>query len=421
MAVGVLSVSAVVLTVFLVRSRRRAGSLSTELVSAHGVVERLELHHQKLLVETHYLAAVRIPALATRLAHPHVPVPGPRHADFAGTEIEAAHTAVLDQLTRMIFAERERVDEGAQSVMRGATTLIQASSRQIREAIVDMQNRYDLPELTADFLALDSLNERNLRRIQATGVLCGATSGLTHEVSHLGDVIAGARSRVLGFDRVQVSSELREPLAVVARAVEPLAMIVTELLANALQNSRADLEVQVVLRRSGRGANIIVNDAGVGMSPDERASAARMMSCQTPVLLTELGDPPMSGFATIGRLVREHGFSVSVDDPSPYGGVHAVVLIPVDLLTLLDEQEHPMSANAPLPPGSFSVSADTDVAAAGPGGVILPRRRRSQPSQRSPAPALTPVASATPEEARTRWGSVQSGTVSGRAAASDKR
>lgn len=416
---GVLAVSAVALTVCLMRSRRRAGFLRAELASAHDVAERLRGYQQGLVAETQYLVSVRIPALATHLAHQHVSVPGPRSPDSAGTDIEAAHTAVLDQLTRMVFAERRRVDEGAQAVMRRATTDIQARSRQMRALIEAMQNQHDEPEMADDLFKLDSLNERNLRRVQGTGVLCGAESGLTHESSHLGDIVVGARSRVLGFDRVKVTSELREPLAVVARAVEPLAIIVTELLANALQTSRADLEVQVVLRRSGTGANVIINDAGVGMSPDERASAARMMSRQTPVLLTELGDPPMSGFATIGRLMRKHEISVSVADPSPYGGVHAVVFIPAVLLTVLDEQEHPMSASAPLPPKPPSSSADAEVAAAVPGGMNLPRRRRRQPSTLSPTPALTSVASATPDEARSRWGAVQSGTASGRAAAAD--
>ncbi|MFD6335646.1 ATP-binding protein [Streptomyces niveus] len=416
-AVGVLALSAVVLVVCLARSRRRGDSLRRELVSARELAERRELHHQRLMGETQYLAAVRIPALATRLAHPHVSVPGLHHAEFAGTEVEVTHTAVLDQLTTMISAERERVDEGAQAVMRSATTFIQAGSNQIREAIENMQNRYDLPGLSPDLRAVDAINERNLRRIQGTGVLCGATAGLTRQISHLGDVIVAAQSRVPGYDRVRVSSELREPLAMVAHAVEPLAIIVTELLANALETSRADLDVHVVLRKAGAGANVIINDAGRGLDADAKPYVARMLSRKTPVLLTELGDPPRAGFATIGRVVEEHGFSVSVDDPSPYGGVHAVVLIPPRLLTLLNEEEHPMSASAPLPLGALSQSADAEAQADGHSEMTLPRRQRRRPSTESPAPAEEAASTQTPQEVRLRWGAVQSGTISGRAAA----
>ncbi|MBB1252514.1 sensor histidine kinase [Streptomyces sp. OF3] len=301
----------------------------------------------ELLAETRHLVEERMPRLVTHLAHQHVAVPGLKHPALAGQEVDRLHRAALERLSAAVVAERDRVDQAAQAVMRGATTVIQAQSYRLQSRIERMQHRYDNADLAADLLELDLLNEQNLRRVQAAGVLCGATPGLTRSDSHLGDVVVGAQSRVPGYHRVQVTSQLDMPVAVVARAVEPIAVTVSELLANAVHHSHGTLSVDVSLHQAESGACVVIDDAGVGMHRDEIEFATRMLSGQHPLLLSELGDPPRSGFATIGRLVRQHGFSVSVDKPAPYGGVRAVVFIPGHLLTVLDQETRPMSAMAP--------------------------------------------------------------------------
>lgn len=315
--------------------------------AAHQETARINSGRTALLEETQHLVSTRMPALVTHLSHQHVPVPGLKHQPFSGTEVEQLHRSVLEQLSKAVAEERERVDESAQAVMRGATTVIQAQSYQLQSKVEAMQHRYDSPDLAEDLLELDLLNEQNLRRIQATGVLCGATPGLTRLDSHLGDVVVGAQSRVRGYRRVHVTSQLTDPVGVVARAVEPIAITVSELLANAVHHSHGTLAVDVSLHQVESGACVVIDDAGVGMHADEIEFAQRMLSGRDALRLSELGDPPRSGFATIGRLVRQHGFSVSVDKPAAYGGVRAVVLIPGNLLTLLDEDQRPMSAMTP--------------------------------------------------------------------------
>ncbi|MBU7597586.1 sensor histidine kinase [Streptomyces sp. P38-E01] len=362
---------ALCVVLLLIGSRRKNAALRTDRDNARAAHQallserdtalherdaaRTEAHHinsgrTALLEETQHLISERMPALLTHLAHQHVSVPGLKNQPFAGTEVESLHASALEQLKKAVASERERVDEAAQSVMRGATTVVQAQSYQLQSKIESMQHRYDTPDLAQDLLELDLLNEQNLRRIQATGVLCGASPGLTRVDSHLGDVVVGAQSRVRGYHRVQVTSQLDAPVAVVARAVEPVAITVSELLANAVHHSHGTLAVDVSLHQAESGAVIVVDDAGVGMHADELEFAARMLAGRDELRLSELGDPPRSGFATIGRLVRQYGFTVSVDKPAPYGGVRAVVLIPGHLLTLLNETERPMSAMAPQAP-----------------------------------------------------------------------
>ncbi|WP_405895185.1 sensor histidine kinase (plasmid) [Streptomyces sp. NBC_01527] len=364
--------------------------------------------------------STRLPALITHLAHRHVSVPGLLHSGFGGTEIDQAHRDVLDHLAHAVTAERHRVDEAAQTVMRGATTVIQALSHQMRSKIDEMQHRYDDPGLAQHLLGLDHLNEQNLRHIQGTGVLCGAWPGLTHADSHLGDIVAGAQSRIRGYHRVQVTSQMEAPVAVVARAVEPIAITVAELLANALHHTHGTLAIDVSLHQAESGACVVIDDAGVGMHSDETEFASRLLSGQRTILLTELGDPPRTGFAKISRLMRQYGFSVSIDKSSPYGGVRAVVFIPGNLLTLLDEHTHPMSAMAPLPRPTSPTRTGTlptgDAGGTGGTGEGLPRRRRRDAQPAGHLPAARPDQAPTPEETQATWSAFQAGTASGRAA-----
>ncbi|MFD7921368.1 ATP-binding protein [Streptomyces sp. NPDC059740] len=441
---------------FQVRARRSAAALRAEKDAATAQAARGESYRAAVDSETRHLASTRLPALVKHLAHQHVTVPDLLNATLRSTEVERAHREVMDHLAGAVTAERERVDESAQAVMRGATTVIQAQSYQVQSKIVEMQERYEDPDVAADLLALDELNEQNLRRIQSTGVLCGAWPGLTRSDSHLGDIAVGAQARVRGHQRVRVSSRLTAPVAVVARAVEPVAVVLAELLANAVHHSHGSLSVDVSLHQAESGACIIVDDAGVGMHPEEVEFAQRVMAGDRAGLLTELGDPPRTGFATIGRLTRQYGFSVSVDKPAPYGGVRAVVFIPAHLLTLLDEEEFPVSAMAPLshsvrptgapglqdltrphqpavPPQTAGPRAGGHTAAAAapetnapqpatPAASVddLPRRRRRSPQ---PAQAATPSPAKpdrTPEDFAATWRAFQAGTASGRAAATEE-
>jgi signal transduction histidine kinase len=410
---------AVVLALLLVRSRQELSrsqlhseATETELESASRYAADLAARLQAVESELRHLVNARIPELATSLAHSNVPVPGPLGTATLSPELDRSIDAVLSQVREEVTKERKRVDAAAQATMRGASTTIQALLYQLQTLLQRMQEKYEDPLVAEDLLAADFLNEQALRRIQSTAVVCGAWPGLTRDNSHLADVVVGASSRLSGYERIQVSNLLRDPVGVIARAVEPVAVTLTELMANALHYSHPELPVVVTLQQGNRGVSVIIDDAGVGMTAEELARAKRLMSGDEAILITELGDPPRNGFAAIGQLVRQYGFASHVE-PSPYGGVRAVVHIPGEpLLTLLDEAEHPMSAMAPTPPygtpvlpgyapadfrspvtspgvgaGASSgvgqgVSSGSDAGAssggAGTGAADLPRRRRRQ-------------------------------------------
>ncbi|MBC3840026.1 sensor histidine kinase [Streptacidiphilus sp. 4-A2] len=447
-------------------ARLEAGAAHSAHEQVQGELASAQARFQLLAQENRHLASVRIPALVQRLTHHHIQVPGPSHPGFAESEQVADHEAVLTAIARALADARRQVDAAAAAVMRGATSSLQALGYRQQSLVSSLQLKVDDPYLAGELFALDRLNEQSLRRIQATGVLCGAWPGLNREDSHLPDILAGAQGRVEDSRRITLTNQLNRPGGRVGRVVEPLAVVVAELMANAVYYSQGTLPVRVTCTRAAHGVCVVVDDAGIGMHEDDIAFAERMMHPEYESRLSELGDPPRAGFATIGRLAREYGFSVSVRGASQYGGVHAVVLIPTQLLVLMDESR-PMSAvappptravepahsaaagwfpgqEAPAPPPRCRSGGVTGTGPPTPWRPHRPRRPRAAPPPgqgttprppaptRCPAPTHGPCRSRRPLPGRSRpprtrrahpgqtasaWSAVQSGTDQGREAA----
>lgn len=449
LAVGGLAagtLSAFVLGGGLLRARRERTrqqdeirSLRSELDATRGDLDRAAA---AFAAEIEHLALKRLPAEATRSTHPHVRVPGPLGPAGAGTD------AVLDALRQAVAAERKRVDAAARAGMRGTTREIQAALYRLQDVLRGLQQRYDDPELAQTLYALDHENEQSLRRAQVAAVVCGAWVGLAREESHLVDAVTGGQARLVGYHRVQVLHHLEPGTGLVSHAVEPVAIIVAELLDNALRHSSPDTSVVVGLERAHHGVTVTIDDAGVGMAPDERETAQRMVAGSEPILLSELGDPPRMGLAAIGQLTRQFDLSVDLSGPSPYGGVRAVLLIKNHLLCSIDPVLVPPSAGAApstRQPAGHEARPDRErpdeglrqhpavsqgpaaapAPAAAPGvppadGDLLPQRRRHSPLQgaqavrRAPAPRI-PARS--PEESAAALGALQSATNAARQAA----
>ncbi|UYQ62751.1 ATP-binding protein [Streptomyces peucetius] len=446
----------------LLRARRERDRRHAEIETLRGHLDasRDELARAcaAFASEIEHLAAKRMPAEATRSAHPHVQVPEPLGPAGAGTD------AVLEALRTAIAQERKRVDAAARAGMRGTTREIQAALYRLQDVLHGLQQRYDDPDLAQTLYALDHENEQSLRRAQVAAVVCGAWVGLAREESHLVDAVTGGQARLVGYHRVQVHHHLEPGTALVSHAVEPVAIIVAELLDNALRHSSPDTAVVVNLERVHHGVTVTVDDAGVGMAPDERADAQRMVAGTDPILLSELGDPPRMGLAAIGQLTRQFDLSVDLSAPSPYGGVRAVLLVKNHLLSRIDpvlqppaasaapstrrdgaqeqgpqpdqvhqgreqqEEEEPVR-EAPRPPAPHEPAPSRPAPAPAPSGRrheeapaadgdgdALPQRRRRVPRSQTDTPApKSPTR--TPEESAAALGALQSATNAAREAA----
>ncbi|MEV7602336.1 ATP-binding protein [Kitasatospora sp. NPDC089797] len=377
-----------------------AGEANSRAEEAEDRLGAADRRAAALLAEIRHLAQERVSATAVRLTHANAPLVGPLDAQTVGPEGVRALQSVLDAATAALADERERVDAAARAAMRGATSRIQTLLYQIQSLVQQLQDDNDDPRL----LEVDFRNEVALRRIQTVAVLCEAWPGLARTDSPLAEVVVGALSRVPGYARIKVANHLREQrLAVVARAAEPIAIAIAELLANATAYSHPETDVPVTVQQGGRGALVIVDDSGIGMDEDQLRRARRLLAGPSDVLLTELGNPPKTGFAVVGKLARQYGFTCHIE-PSPYGGMRTILRIPAALVTVVDDEQQ-LSVLTPLPLRAGSGPAQAPAVAAVPpmrdadeqdGPVLADRHNQPGPH---PAPAIHVVPDPVPDPA----------------------
>ncbi|MEK8146457.1 ATP-binding protein [Streptomyces sp. M10(2022)] len=148
------------------------------------------------------------------------------------------------------------------------------------------------------------------------------------------------------------------------------------MLANATEYSPPRTGVPVTVRTVQRGAVIEVDDGGLGLDEFRLAEAREIVSGRTLLGVGDVGEIPQTGFAVVGRFAHRHGLSVDLG-PSPYGGVRAVILVPLELLKTL----------AP---------------AAAPGGRVLPTPASAPPAPPAPSPRRPPPSCPSRSRARSR-------------------
>jgi len=390
---------AVALTPVAVRQSRRIRELRAQLSDARsGSLARD--------AELARLAGVTLPA-AVQAVSDQQPVPDlpPVPAELAGTQF-ARHLHDLRTLVVHALTDAEgRTAQMTQTTLLSVARTLQALANKQQMAVTDMLRKHDSPEVLGDLQVVDHATAQILRRAQAVTVMCGSYPGRQHNATPLSDVVRGAVSRILDFQRVKVFHDEGDR-AVVGRVVEGLVLALAELLENATRYSHPDTKVLVQFERAHNGLSVVVDDKGVGLQPGERERATRLLSGEGPVSITRLGDPPKFGFAVIGLLSARYGFEVSVTK-SPYSGVRAVAFLPSALLTDSTPTQPVATAGPDVPRPGAAVSGPAAVPAGTTGETTaggLPKRRRyaveaplgQQPAARSapPAPGHSPRQSA---------------------------
>ncbi|MBG0818425.1 ATP-binding protein [Planomonospora sp. ID82291] len=347
--------------------------------------------------ETRHLVETRLPALAESLIQPSVPVPGLLHPHLESSTFGRSVQAAMGLLEHHVRAALGRADQAARATLAATMRGMQSLAGEQRHAISAMQRRYDHPDILSDLLGIDHMNAQLGRRAQAIAVLCGAWPGQQRGDVPLENVVRGATSRIRDYPRVRTTA--RPDLALLGRVVEPVVLAVAELLDNAARHSPPTTGVEVSVYPVHTGAVIMIDDGGIGMHEHEHRHATEILSGAQPVDVTRLGDPPKIGFAAIGALAHRYGFQVSVDSPSPYGGVRAVILLPTELLA------HPSVPEVPtLPPPTPAPAA-----LAAPAAGLYPQRRRraADPALQQAQPPAAAAPPRSPQQAAAVAGAFQ--------------
>ncbi|MEV0750211.1 ATP-binding protein [Streptomyces sp. NPDC050273] len=326
-------------------------------------------------------------------------------------DLESNVTELRSGYDEVVRQAKEEAEEATNTVLKSAMRTLQGLAAEQQRAISGLQKKYGDSAVLRDMLDIDHMNSQFNRRAQSIAVLCGGWLGRQREAASVYDVIRGAQGRIRHYERIEIAS--RVDFAVTSRAVEPIALTVAELLDNAASYSEPSTMVEVEVRTVPRGICIVIDDAGVGMSEEERTNATGLLSSGSAVSVSDLGNPPAFGFAVIGALCARFGFTVAIDSTSPYGGVRAVVMVPKELLTEMPEPKTPTTTQEVNAAAASRASAP----AATEGG--LPRRRNKRgmalvPDGGRSSDEAPPARSA---EARVAaMGAFQRGTLSGRGA-----
>lgn len=288
---------------------------------------------------------------------------------------------------------RADAESSTKAVLKSAMGTLQSLAEEQQLLLDGLLKKYgDDTEVLADLMSVDHTGSQFSRRAKGISVLCGGWLGRREGAATVYDVARSAQGRIKDFDRVGIHAQVS--VSVSSKAVEPLAVVLAELLDNATTYSAPGTPVEVNIQAVPTGVCFIVDDAGLGMDQETKDRAAALLSADGPVDITGLGDPPHFGFAVCGMLAARYGFAVSVGSVSPYGGVRAVIRVPESLLSAdgpapaepvreAEGQEAAPQRLAPVPVGPSHVVGTTS-------GGLPKRRRRQGPIAVVPPPEATP-------------------------------
>ncbi|MFD6994207.1 ATP-binding protein [Streptomyces sp. NPDC059943] len=381
--------------------------------------------------EVEFLVTKRLPAAFSRTE-----IPRPHYSD---DELGAGVAEWFDRLLTAVTEEADDREESQRLSLVELASRVQTSAHRIQATVTGLADRYpgdtDLLETT---MLVDHAATQQARHAQSLKVLCGEWPGQQWQRPlALVDVVRAASGRIVAFKRVEVSGD--PDVGVTPSVVEPLIHLMAELLANATEYSPPKTGVPVTVRTVQRGAVIEVDDGGLGLDEYRLAEAREIVSGRRLLGVGDVGEIPQTGLAVVGRFAERHGFQVDLG-PSPYGGVRAVVLVPVDVLETLAPagtpagrvlpatqpvpevpapapRTEPEAAPAPVEPPAVAAPDRTSAPAAAPAipapaadpdaprtGRRLPQRRSRREDFAPRAGAVTPAPSAvtppgSPEEA----------------------
>ncbi|MCU1642004.1 MAG: ATP-binding protein [Nocardia sp.] len=345
-------------------------------------------------------------------------------ADQGKREIEAEARLAIANAEQAVRAEMQTVRDAAQGASRDVTgaavrsfgTSVVSLGADVGKVVSAALREHRDDAVYETLIRIDHSVQQMIRQAQSYVIVSGGLPGRRWPQQSVTDVVGGATGRVRDYLRVRSTQADR---VVSSRVVEPLVHTVATLLDNALRYSPPTSFVDISFQEGHHGVTILIDDAGVRMSPEQLEDARQVLAGERAIDILELGPAPKIGFPSIASLVRRYGFSVYVDGPNMYGGVRAMVYIPESLLMAPQEvKEEPAAATTTTVfPVEEPAADNAEIAAALTASGLAKRRRRTvvQPGvQQSSTPAPT-LQLARPDIA-VAW---RSGSVSGRVAAAE--
>ena len=221
--------------------------------------------------------------------------------------------------------------------------------RQLR-MLDEMERSTTDPKALDDLFRLDHLTTRMRRHAEGLVILSGTSPGRGwSRPVHVEDVLRAAVAEVEDYKRVEVVV-VSGGAAVIGEAVADIIHLLAELIENATVFSPSPTEVLVRGEMGANGFAVDIVDRGIGLDRSE-LDALNLRLSRPPEF--DLAVTDRLGLFVVSRLAGRHGIKVALQ-PSLYGGVTAVVLIPRRLIVDVEQPEDE--------DGTAAAAAETPVA-----------------------------------------------------------
>jgi len=277
------------------------------------------------------MANVRLPELIRRLragedvdAAAQVPRLDPGEDEIG--QVEAAFNSA--QRTAVEAAiDQARMRRGINDVFRNLARRSQ-SLLERQMALLDVLERNAVePDDLEGLFRIDHLTTRMRRHAESLIVLAGdAPQRAFVDPVPFVDVLRAAAAEVEDYKRIRVSC--RPTAALAGPAVADVIHLLAEFVENAATFSPDHTEVRITGELVARGFAVDIEDRGLGMTDDELCTVNASLA-KPPQF--DLSGSDQLGLFVAGQLARRHGIAVTLRH-SAYGGVNAIVLIPLGLV-----------------------------------------------------------------------------------------
>ncbi|MFE4667661.1 ATP-binding protein [Streptomyces sp. NPDC056716] len=239
----------------------------------------------------------------------------------------------LIRLMLRIVDHEENLRDSAQRSFVNVARRVQAIVHQQANELREMEEDHGTnPEVFDDLLRIDHGTALIGRLADSISVLGGGRPGRNWPLDvSMYSTLRGAMSRILEYRRIKLNNIAR--LSAKGIYVEPIIHACAELFDNATRYSPPHTKVHVTAIEVQSGLAIEIEDGGMGLGEESRASAEEMIkNAMMGVDMQELDDSPRLGLAVVGRLCGQFNMKIALRT-SAYGGVRAVLIVPMNMLT----------------------------------------------------------------------------------------
>jgi signal transduction histidine kinase len=292
-----------------------------------GLVRQLAVLRQSALE----LAHKRLPSLMERLRAGQdvdVSAEAPK-LDTSSDEIGQVREAfnAVQQTAVEAAVDEARLRRGISDVFRNLARRSQSLLHRQLALLDAMERRATEPGELEDLFRIDHLTTRMRRHSEGLIILSGESPGRGwRNPVPLADVLRAAVAEVEDYTRIRVTTGTRA--ALVGSAVADVIHLLAELAENATIFSPPNTPVRIHGDIVGRGYAVEIEDRGLGIPADQLAEINHNLAHPGPF---DLSGSDQLGLFIAAQLAGRHQIQISLR-PSPYGGITAIVLLPLALI-----------------------------------------------------------------------------------------